>query len=360
MERTCRLLRRGFTLIELLVVIAIIAILVAILLPAVQQAREAARKSSCRNNMKQLGLALHNYHDVYSVFPAATYRHQVVTAGDGSVEGVNGNWSWGTMLLPYLDEAAVYEALRPHAGPFDQAVADPQRLAVMQNPISTFRCPSDTAPDTNPHHKVPKGVAGDVNCQDPNQCEEIATSNYVASSNSGYPSRSAPNGPFVWADNRDNNAVGRRGLVDVTDGASNTFLIGERRWQTNLRDNSKVTEGAGVIFGTNGNTPGNERQGLIYVSAGGRNGLNFVGANATTHRRHGFSSVHEGGAMFLMGDGRVVFVGENIEHRNDSGRINVFGADRDPWHNYYPGMADSLYEKLIAISDGELLSNLGF
>lgn len=344
-------LRRGFTLIELLVVIAIIAILVAILLPAVQQAREAARRSQCKNNLKQLGLAIHNYHDNYEIFPAAMYRHQ----GNGGTEGRHGNWAWGTMILPYMELSNVYESLDPSSGPFEQAVADTERREILKKPQSAFRCPSDVGPATNNHHRVPRGVAGTpANCTS-NNCEAIATSNYVASVNTGYPSRHNVNGIFVWSDNRDGNSTATRYMRDIKDGMSNTFMVGERRWESVLRSGQTITDGAAVIYGTNGNTGVHNRQGMIYVGAGGRNGLNFVGANSSGHRRRGFSSVHAGGAQFVMGDGRVIFLNENIEHRNDAGNKTVGGSSLVPWHNKYPGTVDSLYEGLIGIKDGQLL-----
>ena len=102
-----RVARRGFTLIELLVVIAIIAILIALLLPAVQQAREAARRSQCKNNIKQIGLALHNYHDTFNKLPAAYY---LLSASAGSATPVTSQaWGWGTMILPYIDQAPLLQ-----------------------------------------------------------------------------------------------------------------------------------------------------------------------------------------------------------------------------------------------------------
>ena len=105
--------RRGFTLIELLVVIAIIAVLIALLLPAVQQAREAARRSSCKNNLKQLGIALHNYHEAHSVFPPGWTVPQFMSSGGTPVPSndhryVGHNPAWGIYLLPFLDQAPLY------------------------------------------------------------------------------------------------------------------------------------------------------------------------------------------------------------------------------------------------------------
>ncbi|WP_339749897.1 DUF1559 domain-containing protein [uncultured Rubinisphaera sp.] len=101
--------RIGFTLIELLVVIAIIAILVALLLPAVQQAREAARRSSCKNNLKQIGLAMHNYHDTHSCFPPG-YVDQMGESDEGDALTEN-QWGWGSQILPFLEQGAVFDVL---------------------------------------------------------------------------------------------------------------------------------------------------------------------------------------------------------------------------------------------------------
>src|SRR3954453_5885920 len=99
--------RRGFTLIELLVVIAIIAVLIALLLPAVQQAREAARRTQCKNALKQIGLAFHNYHDSFNTFPPGCIARQpVVNSGGGASTSTEiGLWGWGAMILPYIDQA---------------------------------------------------------------------------------------------------------------------------------------------------------------------------------------------------------------------------------------------------------------
>jgi len=150
---------RGFTLIELLVVIAIIAILVALLLPAVQQAREAARRSSCKNNLKQLGIALHNYHDTHSVFPPGWMHPGISATGTASGDNDLGVWSWSTMVLPYVEQSAVYDALQPgqyypppttdtgNSGGVDATYPGTQRLSAAQTKINTFLCPSSTSPD---------------------------------------------------------------------------------------------------------------------------------------------------------------------------------------------------------------------
>ena len=129
-------IRRGFTLIELLVVIAIIGLLVALLLPAVQQAREAARRTQCRNNLKQLGLALHNYHDAHSTFPPG-----VVDDDDNLIDAQHSGLA---LLLPQLDQGPLYRAYD-----FHRSWRDPVNLVVGRTVVDVFRCPTadGTVPD---------------------------------------------------------------------------------------------------------------------------------------------------------------------------------------------------------------------
>lgn len=318
--------RRGFTLIELLVVIAIIAILIALLLPAVQQAREAARRSQCRNNLKQIGLALHNYHDIHRMFP---YGH----GDDGRVGGWSGNegsasnWSWGTHLLPYLDQGPLFDKLKVN-GPMEQALADPVRLALMQTPLAAFRCPTSAGPDLNDQHLLPNGSGGGgANCNPSGGCEETALSNYVGINDSRGLVRTSWNGSFGrgFPTGGCGNCTARGvSLRDITDGSSNTLAVGERAYEIRGR-NLK----AAVIFGTNGDTGSSNGQGQIYSMAGGEWPINCTTGNC----ERGSSSEHTGGAHFLVGDGAVRFVSENIHHRNDNA-IN------------------SLYEYLFGRSDG--------
>src|SRR6187401_1545370 len=144
-----RSVRAGFTLIELLVVIAIIAILIALLLPAVQQAREAARRTQCKNNLKQLGLALHNYESAFGVFPPGWVASQGLTyppGGANSTTGVDGHgsWSWAALVLPYVEQASLFNTLRV-GEEIRYALDDTTRLSLMQQRFPTFNCASDTA-----------------------------------------------------------------------------------------------------------------------------------------------------------------------------------------------------------------------
>src|SRR5262245_20886047 len=129
--------RRGFTLIELLVVIAIIAVLMSLLLPAVQQAREAARRTQCRNNLKQIGLALHNYHGALQVFPPG----YVDRSGNPNLTPDNDlgpGWGWATFLLPHLDQSNVYDQLN-----INQAIGTGANAQVSLVAMPAFQCPSD-------------------------------------------------------------------------------------------------------------------------------------------------------------------------------------------------------------------------
>ena len=276
--------RSAFTLIELLVVIAIIAVLIALLLPAVQQAREAARRSQCKNNLKQLGLALHNYHDVYQIFP---YGQDARQGGGG------GNWAWGASILPQIEQASLFNALNVGNIDFLAACTDATKLALMQKPLAALRSPSDTGLPTNSAQLV-----------NPSATTQTATSNYVASNNADGHKRDATFiGMFGCA-------IGARApiaLRDITDGTSNTLAIGERAWNS-----GNIQYDAALIFGARDN---DETQPLYGMTS--NHGCARVVINATSGKT-GYSSVHEGGAQFLLADGSVRFISENVNHNTDA------------------------------------------
>jgi prepilin-type N-terminal cleavage/methylation domain-containing protein len=134
--------RRGFTLIELLVVIAIIAVLIALLLPAVQQAREAARRTQCKNNLKQIGLALHNYLDTHLVFPPGYIDRNGNPNVTPDLDQGPG-WGWASFLLPMMDQSNVHNQIN-----FNQGVGLLSNITISQKPLSIFRCPSDGGRET--------------------------------------------------------------------------------------------------------------------------------------------------------------------------------------------------------------------
>ncbi len=324
--------QRGFTLIELLVVIAIIAILIALLLPAVQQAREAARRTQCKNNLKQLGIAMHNYHDVTSFFPSG---HSGQTPWMNSCpEGQCGHWSWGSLILPFLELGNTHEGIRVGAQPMPTSAGDATMLAIMQTPIAGFRCPSDVGPDLNTDQKIPSDAgSGGGDCTG-SSCRPVALSNYVGSNDSHNLDRTAWNGfmgrvPRLGAATSPTGVQTAMSTHNFTDGLSNTFALGERAWEL-----GGVRLQAGVVFGTNGDTGDHNHQGLVYVMGAGRWGLNDNCSNCS----RGFSSLHPGGAHFLLGDGAVRFVSENIDHNSDA-NIN------------------STYEYLIGRNDGNVVGD---
>ncbi|QDV49681.1 DUF1559 domain-containing protein [Gimesia fumaroli] len=267
---------RGFTLIELLVVIAIIAILIALLLPAVQQAREAARRSSCKNNMKQIGLALHNYHDVHLAFPSGRMR---TTASDYL------GHSTQTMLLPYIDQASLYNQMNFTVG-FNSA----PNFALGQTVLPAFLCP------TNP-------TTEGVDYTGSNPGPDAARTHYEGISDSGTGRRgtlsivvSNGNGLFFW-----NSKVKLR---DIIDGASNTLAFCEVISQGAGKHGTPAWiaygDGIGTINGIN--APWQTNGGKLPLTHNMYNGDAFSGP----------ASFHEGGCHFTLGDGSVRFLSENM------------------------------------------------
>jgi prepilin-type N-terminal cleavage/methylation domain-containing protein len=176
--------RRGFTLIELLVVIAIIAVLIALLLPAVQNAREAARRTQCRNNLKQLALAFHEYAEAFNRFPMGFQR--TTNTGNQAAPYELSHWSWGAAILPYIDQAPPTTPSTSVATASTTAFKWLRVRKILTTPIGTFRCPSDAG---SPDQRVPVKIVGASSpyynrrlpCCRCRLWNEIATSNYVMS-----------------------------------------------------------------------------------------------------------------------------------------------------------------------------------
>jgi prepilin-type N-terminal cleavage/methylation domain-containing protein len=339
--------RRGFTLIELLVVIAIIAVLIALLLPAVQQAREAARRTQCRNNLKQLGLALHNYHDNFFVFPMG---FSDIVAGNSERHGAG--WSWGTMLLPHLDQAPLYNQFNFNSTPYavqtlgGQAVQNQQLVGT---PLTVFSCPSDTKPAAVANN------GGAANTAAGQGTAAAATSSYMGSRGSFNGAFCAESGTAITVDARNNGLLivnGSRRMRDITDGTSNVFAIGEVRWIPLITDINGVANVGSVrqyIYGnvTTGGGPrctnnGSNNNGPDLHLRAAHQKLNGPTIDASNQHRN-FHSEHVGGAHFLMGDGSVRFVSENIDNTATGYSAAVvngpFGA----------------YQRLAGIADGQVL-----
>lgn len=332
--------RRAFTLIELLVVIAIIAVLIALLLPAVQQAREAARRTQCRNNLKQIGIALHNYHDSHQVFPMG-----FSDAVWGNTELIGG-WSWSAAILPYVDQGPLFNQFNFSSTPYSVGL----NQTLMATPLAAFSCPSDIKPPLAPNN--PGNAAGGKGTT------ATATSSYMGSAG---PFEGAPcvaNGTIPVPDARNiglfavNSATGFR---NITDGSSNVFAVGEVRWIPNGTDASAAAYGSDrqFVFGnvTTGGGPkcdnnGPNNNGFHLHNRWTRQKMNGPLLGASNLERS-FHSAHVGGAHFLMGDGAVRFISANIDHTN----TNFTPATPNQSGPY------GTYQRLAGINDGQVVSD---
>lgn len=251
--------RRGFTLIELLVVIAIIAILIALLVPAVQKVREAAARTQCQNNLKQIGIAMQMYNDTNKKLPAGW------VVNPASAGNPNPGWAWGTIILPYLEQQGLYTQMNPDFVTY----AAPTVNTLTQSPLAVYRCASDGGPATNPYY------------------QNFGTSNYVINREVLGPS--SGNAPSAIA------------VQHIRDGTSNTVLVGER-------DMAK-----------NGGATWPARSNVTSASFEGRpgRGLNIPHPNPTNPTsdclRLGFTSLHTNGVNFLFADGTVRFLSQSID-----------------------------------------------
>ncbi len=335
-----RRLNSAFTLVELLVVIAIIGILVGLLLPAVQAAREAARRMQCSNNLKQLILAQHNYHDTFKTF-TPLYLSKKDAAGtllapDNTIN--TAAWSWGAAVLPFIEQGNTYNALEVGRDPLGppltpNALSKPAKVTILQTPIPTFRCPSDTAPVLNSDGQrlLPTNI-------------QTAVSNYVASNSSFTPYFTGTAdyiGLFI--------ADTGRSFKDMTDGSSNVVALGERRWQITRSDtNTAYITAAALIFGANRRPTTASAPGSVLGCGASRINRSYLLTNAN-RANLGFSSQHTGGAMFAMGDGSVKFIAETI-----AGDFNAEGNnDAVAPNNSTP---NSTWEYILAVADGNAVT----
>ena len=301
--------RSGFTLVELLVVIAIIGILVGLLLPAVQAAREAARRTQCTNNLKQIGLAFHNYHDTY---PGGVLPPGLLGAG-GSRQG----WAWGTYLFPFLEKDQFADKLEIGETVFWHSGAN----SLCRTPIDTYLCPSDPHPEIN---AGPTSASGRGNN---NTGGNMATSNYVGNAGTNNLSRlslqmGADDTPAAVADSKDHHTgvLFPRSYVsfrDITDGTANTALVGERDFEDPHHGNHRAANWGGNLNGYeargwyNNVTIANT---IMIINAGLEGDENAY--NTIAHGQDpcdSWSSQHPGGAQFVRCDASVGFVSETID-----------------------------------------------
>ena len=292
---------RGFTLIELLVVIAIIAVLIALLLPAVQQARESARRSTCKNNLKQIGLGLHNYHETFDMFP-------VSFTTDGTFSTLTRGRSWISGLLPYMDQSALFNSMDLNAS-LAAVTTDPLPVPYSANTtaaktiIASLLCPSDASNNRgrlNGRANLPgqdyfgvsnyKAVAGN------NWAWGTFTYTHPTGRNAGNNNGLDAGNGWMCRNNRGNGPL-VTGLRDVTDGSSSTTFVGEAL-------PGRCTHSTWYFF--------NHTTATCSVP------LNYYFKNAaiTTGdwgNNYSFASQHIGGGHFLMGDGAVRFLSENLD-----------------------------------------------
>ncbi|MDB5391491.1 MAG: hypothetical protein JWM11_7137 [Planctomycetaceae bacterium] len=314
--------KNAFTLIELLVVIAIIAVLIALLLPAVQQAREAARRSQCKNNLKQIGLALHNYHDTNLVFPPAMWWYGLNYAGTGS--GMIGSMgpSWIHSILPNLDQSALFNQSNFNV-PLNQGT-NPQ---VINKTIPSLLCPSDPNATSANMYTDQTGFPMARGC--------YGASGYGAAGGTSL---------YTQVANSDRGLFGyssRSRIADVSDGTSNSVAVWEIRagisggdprgvWASGrvggglLANCLNPPVGTGDCYGINDKTPsGDDVWGTDGNMSSAASGLDAIGAWTGGDGQSGPKSRHVGGVHALLADGSVRFISQNLNGNTHRSLIGI-------------------------------------
>jgi len=319
---------KGFTLIELLVVIAIISVLIALLLPAVQAAREAARRSGCVNNLKQIGLALHNYAQAMNVFPpgyVSSLNKAVTDACNMDQENQSGvdlgtGWAWGSMILPFLEQQNLYNSIN-----FNLSVAYHANDTCSLTALAVYLCPSDDGPTVVPVFEDPPDPANPGSYNATHIVDTLSRGNYVGMYGLGEICSQSN-----AQDSANNNGLGPLGthagifyrnvstsIAAITDGTSNTIMVGER--SHNL---SYVTWVARSINGWLGKTslveggtdqfnPSPEECWTqVLGPCGLEDGLRTIN-NPEAHVED-YWSRHPGGANMLFADGSIHFLKSSI------------------------------------------------
>lgn len=331
---------RGFTLIELLVVIAIIAILISLLLPAVQQAREAARRTQCRNNCKQIGLALHNYHDVYLTFPAGW-----------SVDATNLNLQmWTLSILPYIDQANIYNAWDQNVPNINEAallghsatsLATIQQLALTV--IPGFLCPSNPSAATTTNYGLDPAAGAPV--------PFAVTWNAARCDYSGVSGVRGTFGNFAYPAGQGGD---RHGVLsgdswekirNVIDGTSNTLLVAERTGGRDIYTGTQLnaTLNNYASYPPNPGVLGDQQGGGWSDFLIGENWINGADLTGTgdpllgydggpcaincSNYRGNFHSFHEGTVLVTMADGSARSISENIDAATLGGLITVMKGE---------------------------------
>jgi prepilin-type N-terminal cleavage/methylation domain-containing protein/prepilin-type processing-associated H-X9-DG protein len=317
--------RRAFTLIELLVVIAIIAVLIALLLPAVQQARESARRTQCKNNLKQLGLALQNYHDTIKVYPPG----YIVYVINGASTNTDPGWGWPSMILPYLDQAPLYQQMN-----FSLPVENSANATATSHYLPAFVCPSDIT--VNGPFQIYSDAASTMPLM---QGPPSSYAGCVGDSTSKVRNNATTPWDGVLYPNSNTS------IAAITDGTSNTIICGERAWAKVQATWVGAPNGAVFLAGPKNpayvstSPPTNTTATSIAVLFHSSTINAPTGASFDEN-----SSMHTGGAHFLFCDGSVRFL-QDIQ-------------TGDPSSTTGTGLS-MLFQALSTRAGGEVVSNYG-
>ena len=297
----------GFTLIELLVVIAIIGVLVGLLLPAVQQAREAARRSTCGNNQKQIALALHNYHDVNKRLPPLILKPSASQSSD--TDWNSPGWGWNALILPYMEEAGLFDTLKVGTNTLTQTGNDAAIRDALSTRVSTVICPSDSTASETSARTVGRPL-GRSNYPAVNRARTSVGSAGTASWDRKSNEYGAFPGAWPHGDSLQNDRRAPRPFREFTDGLSSTFLVGERSvGHPSATDTNNMTNWVGS---TEPEQSGSSYRGPPEV--GGATGYHInESPSVTWYWGHWFRSMHHGGGQFSMVDGSTRFVSEEID-----------------------------------------------
>lgn len=295
-------IHRGFTLVELLVVIAIIGVLVGLLLPAVQAAREAARRMQCSNNLKQQALAIHNYELTFKRVPPF------------AVQDADTRWAWSALILPFIEQQALYDQLGVSANLVMRNLAEPNLPTtirdLLQSNIATYRCPTDGSPKTN------------INFQ--NAARSYGTSSYgISLGVSRSRPEELPSGKFS----------------DIKDGLSNTFLIGEKV----LAETPTRLRSVGAIWAGRFNSSAANAITCRFPPNTPYTGSWPCCNNDPDAKRGNAVSLHVGGVQFAFCDGSVSFISNSIESSPVTG---------NNWNTMTAVINDFAFRKLYFPADG--------